>query len=700
MLAASPPSAVAQRPDQRAEIALVRDSLAAIDNGAQLLALERSWIDLARENRDDPVIHLRLGFLALRLGDVRQRREHYDDAAAEFEWAVELSPGWPYAWYGLGLAERRLARTTGNPVYGVRAWLGTDQRSIAADAFAQAAREDPAFLPALEQLTEITGELHVNQRPAIALAAFRLAGDTELSQEPRFHLLRGRLERSFGSADSAVTAFERYRDLGGDQGLALLELARSKFLTGAPDASDDYYAGAQIDDSVTVAGYRADIEPIATTEELAEFDAASGSDRAEVLREFWQGRDDASLQLRGHRLFEHFTRLAHARASYPRPPFDRRYGFGEYFENSTEFDDRGVIYIRHGQPTATKQIVNPTADAYGAEIWRYDLGQLQMAFYFLATEDPQDYRMRATPLELPIRGGEDLLDIDGRLVTARVASARFANEVRIKGKEDIETGTSTDSHELRVDSLAGWVQVAGTGAASGATMAHVAWSARWAELAAPDSTEVTVELRLVLSDAAGRTRARIDRAVEVSAADTTDRGLVQGVVSLPLDQPGRYRYRVALISGNGGVVPPADTVDVPAFSTELAMSQPLLGLREPGLGWAAEQGRDSVFFNPRGLFPDEGDLEIYYELYGLTRGTDYRLTMHLEKIKGGGFLGLGGGGKEVSFDFSQTASGPVMTSARTLRLADLGSGRYRLTVTMTDPAGTSVSRQREFEVQD
>ncbi|MGG7377514.1 tetratricopeptide repeat protein, partial [Escherichia coli] len=54
--------------------------------------------------RNNAFVHLRLGFLSLRLGDLGGQ-SHYDDAASEFQWAIDLQPTWPYAWYGMGLAE-------------------------------------------------------------------------------------------------------------------------------------------------------------------------------------------------------------------------------------------------------------------------------------------------------------------------------------------------------------------------------------------------------------------------------------------------------------------------------------------------------------------------------------------------------------------------------------------------------------------
>jgi len=94
----------AQTPEQRVELERFRDSITATVDSSGLLALERKMIDSAKAHRSDGMIHLKLGFLSFRLGELGGR-DHYDDAASEFQWAIDLQPSWPYAWYGMGLAE-------------------------------------------------------------------------------------------------------------------------------------------------------------------------------------------------------------------------------------------------------------------------------------------------------------------------------------------------------------------------------------------------------------------------------------------------------------------------------------------------------------------------------------------------------------------------------------------------------------------
>src|SRR5256886_17544717 len=78
----------AQAPAERAAIEALRDSLARVTDSLSLKRLETATIQVAKQNRDDPLIHLRLGFIAYRLGEITNHKSHDDDAAGEVEWGA------------------------------------------------------------------------------------------------------------------------------------------------------------------------------------------------------------------------------------------------------------------------------------------------------------------------------------------------------------------------------------------------------------------------------------------------------------------------------------------------------------------------------------------------------------------------------------------------------------------------------------
>ena len=87
-LATGGPLGAQDAPDRLA-LERLRDSLAGSSDSVVLRRLEAATIEVAKTHRDDPLIHLRLGFIAYRLGEVAGKA-HFEDGAGEFEWAAEL----------------------------------------------------------------------------------------------------------------------------------------------------------------------------------------------------------------------------------------------------------------------------------------------------------------------------------------------------------------------------------------------------------------------------------------------------------------------------------------------------------------------------------------------------------------------------------------------------------------------------------
>src|SRR6266487_3040127 len=216
-------AALAQSPADRATLESLRDSLGLVADSTALHGLEAATIQIAKERRDDPLLHLRLGFIGYRLGEVTKTKSHYDDAAGEFEWAAELRPDWPYPWYGLGLAELAIGEHSSMALENIRQQLGKDYLSKAARALARATQADPSFAQASIDLANAALAQRIQPRLEVALQAVRLAAASPAGGNAQIQLARGRVEREVGEADSALAAFQAYLGVGGDSGLGLLE---------------------------------------------------------------------------------------------------------------------------------------------------------------------------------------------------------------------------------------------------------------------------------------------------------------------------------------------------------------------------------------------------------------------------------------------------------------------------------------------
>src|SRR3989442_1117902 len=165
----------AQSPTERAAIETLRDSLARVTDSLSLQRLEAATIQVAKQHRADPLVHVRLGFIAHRLGEIANTKSHYDAAAGEFEWAAELRPDWPYPWYGLGLAELAQGEHAVIAIENLRQQLGKDYLSKAARALARATQADASFAQASIDLANAALAQRIQPRLEVALQAVRLA---------------------------------------------------------------------------------------------------------------------------------------------------------------------------------------------------------------------------------------------------------------------------------------------------------------------------------------------------------------------------------------------------------------------------------------------------------------------------------------------------------------------------------------------
>ncbi len=92
----------------------------------------------------------------------------------------------------------------------------------------------------------------------------------------------------------------------------------------------------------------------------------------------------------------------------------------------------------------------------------------------------------------------------------------------------------------------------------------------------------------------------------------------------------------------------------------------------------------------------QGDLDVYYDVCGLEKGTDFRTRISVVKNESG-FRRLLGGVSPVAESFDESASGPATRRHRTLSFAEMPAGTYTLFVSVTDPGGKRQTKDIEFQ---
>lgn len=727
----------AQSPGERAAIEALRDSLTRVTDSVSLKRLEAATIEVAKQHRDDPLIHIRLGFLAYRLGEITNSKSHHDDAAGEFEWAGELKPDWPYPWYGLGLAELAQGEHAVIAIENIRAMLGKDYLSKAARAFARATQADPSFANAAVDVATTALSQRVLPRLQVALEAVRLAAASPAGRDPGVQLARGRVEREAGDADSAIAGFQAYLALGGDSGLGHLELARTYYFTHRLSQGwREYFAGARVARSATaITLYRTDLSYVALPEEPTPFDGFTAPDtRAAWLERFWLRRDVAEVRNPGERLAEHYRRWFYVRERYRLLSRHRHYDITEQFRSDqNEFDDRGVIYLRHGEPDRIATYPWLPGRLEPNETWLYRRPSGDLVFNFVARGDVQDYKLVESLADALTAGFAGVLALEGRRDPLdRTTSELFASRSDISpvyarladplgtgtrggalaterdiGQRSIALGTRTDSYRRTFAEpleMTASEFVVGARPGPGQTL-HVVFAIPAPHLApVADSGRVAYPLsfRLFVSDSTDGLVARLDTTrVFVAREPLRGGSYLTGQVALPL-APGMYRYRL-LVEQPGSDAGDLVTRDSIAVGTldgaHFAASDLVLGREGSGLVWTT--GADTVLLNPLERFREGGSAQLYYEVYGLAPGTVYHTAIRLERV---GRRSLwhrlfGGGQAPVRFEFDAPADGPVTRVRRAVDLRDASTGTYVLAVEIRNSAtGASLVRRCEFVI--
>lgn len=719
----------AQSPEDRASLEAFRDSLEGMNDSTRLIGLEQRLIAVAKEDRNNALHHLRLGFLAIRLGDLGSK-SRYDDGAGEFEWATDLQPTWPYAWYGLGIAEDKVGDSQVSIVQGLQAMFGKDHLSRAANAYARSVQADPAFDRGLIELAATALRQRINIKTTLAREALRQASATTAGSNPDVLLWRGRVEREVGDIDSALAAFRGYLEHGGQQGLGLIELARTEFLKGSTDAQDPYYEGALLDDPAVVEQYRSDLALVANDSALAEFNTNAGERRVAFLHRFWGQRDRASLLRDGERLREHYRRIYYARKSFQLVSTNRHYDIVERFRSgSPDFDDRGIIYIRHGEPTERARYNAPGMQLN--ESWHYARADGDLIFHFVAREDVQDYKLVESLFDVlgfsntvALRGDRDNSSSAGlanellltrekfspvysKLLGAGNAGAqRYLTEERRIGRRSIAIGTASDSYELTyARALKLETRVVAAGRDSAHSLLHVSYAIPGSALHEVPSDRghlYPVRLRLSVADRVGIPVATVDTTrLFISRDPVPPTEHLVGRLAVPVI-PGNLTYRLAVEQGeDNGIILAADTVTVGDFTGgRFELSGVVLGSREANLTWRPAPG-DTVYFNPLSRYKKSTTMEVYYEVYGLPETSGFKTEVRVTKEGKGGFLGVFGSRKPaIRLAFEERSEGPSTRVHRSVSLEKLDGGRYWIEVMVTDPLGATRLSRASFEVRD
>ncbi len=718
-------SVAAQSARARATFDAFRDSVTTTSDSTVLRELNSRLILSAKRERSNALLHAELGFVSLRLADLGDARR-YDDAASEFKWTTELAPNWSYAWYGLALAECALSELQPANAATRPSLLGRDARSRAVAAFAQTAKVDPRETDRLVALAMLSVRQHANVRATVVLEGLRRLTVGPTVKSARFWLARGRLERILDESTPALASFENYRRTGDNRSLALLELARTRFLLGQLEGNPLYYQGAASDDSVTSTGYHADLNSLLSDSLLAVFDTARGADRSRFLEAFWTQRDHADLRTEGERLREHYRRLYYVRRNFSIPETGSPYD-PTATEETTAVDERGRIYLRHGEPDTRATL--SAAGVEPNESWRYARAAGDLVFHFVARVDRPGYSLIESVFDVAssrtaatlsttkgpgssggfpdqlLRSRESLSAFYRGARLGETARGRnFETRERAVGHASISLGIHTDSFEPRFAKEAGArLQVLVAGRDSAGSIVHLVYALPAVALSPTiDSVSASYAVHLRFTAlrpdgtvAAGLDTLHLERTPEILAGDRYLLG--RATVHVPA---GQLVYRLSVETGdplrNGiggaGTVSGLDTLIVSSPTAEgLTMSDLVVGARNPKLFWVpVTQAADTVFFSALATFRKSDRLEVFTQVAGMVPGRKYRGTIRLQK--------RGGGDAVLTQKFDGMPERGVTSVRQMIELKRVKPGSFDVVLAVVDGSGAQIQRVQSIEV--
>ncbi|MEO5509866.1 MAG: hypothetical protein ABIV28_02060 [Longimicrobiales bacterium] len=699
-------------PDPR----VIKDSLSRI-------TVRRAVRDIEQQHARSGTIGglLAAGFAALRSWELSHLAEDAKNARRHFERAREIDPSSPWPLYGWAAAMMPLIKDTDDPgrlgFTGDNALvedLGLDPRSRARRALEKAVAIDPTNVDAVRLLGRLGVETRDEQAIAQATAALKTLAANSPDDPAAFialadaALASGDLETAASSAKAAAT-IARGTLLAHAHHIAARALLRMPGREA--EGQQEYFNGLRDMSREETARYFDELRGIATTSEMAQIERLPFVQAPSWIQVFWDMHAAMSGVTVSHRLAAHFKRLPHAEAY-----FRREQHFGAPTRNAllldrpeSPFDDRGVIFLRHGEPDDVVRSRN-------TESWVYmNLGGRPEMYHFTdgAAEGPQGfndwYLMYNLPCDSDFIGAR--AQYDNRLaklmhhcddpLTIREVSALVRRDVREALATDMDRigftrllAATYDIYTFRGEK--GWTDVVATIGVQ---------ASRMKPLTLENGDKLyAVNASLIVIDTAARDVARKDTVIEAKAETIANRGsVVLGDVSLSTLPAAGIVHRVMVADAydetHGQLY--GGPLKVQDYSGSNLMISDVV-LAAPDRGGSFNRGAVSLSLVPWQAF-SRGEFRVFYELYNVSPGHPYTTELKLESIKGGvsgAVSGLLGRRPAVSLRFEDVApaSSLVIQQVRDAQ-ASPEPGEYRLTITITDGrTGQKVSRSRPVTV--
>ncbi len=703
----------------------------------------------------------------LRLGFSRLEQDDQDLARQAFDRALELAPGDAKAWIGVGRCYLEREDKRARLIRIVERWFNWDDVSRAIDCFSKAVELAPGSAEAHYWLGSGYMRRFGRDDLQTALAQLQTASNLGgLNRDLGFKLAS--LNKALGHLDSAEKVLSEVieNEKGRVDPLAGLELAKISLRRHNYDkAIRLYWRGVQaITTRAEFKAYWDDVVMLADEDEREQFDQTPPAQAEQFFRDFWFRRDHDLDLSPGMRMLRHYFRLSVADSLYHVPFAQRNPSLGPlaatYPDVDVPYDDRGLVFIRHGRPD--RILTHIGEGLLPNETWiYYRQNTPDLMLHFAGLNGNSEYQLITALSSVVGRPSDFIADIDGNVYPRDDEEAIRLNWIRelYSSREEVGDGLyfrlfnhpgdpfslmeeeatnalairralnsesveAPYSHVLR--SYYDLVSFRGRPGRQGDLEFYLGVPGRDISYSRqPDAYYYDIAFELMLYDSHWRQVGRIDKTEQHKSAinphDLVDRLVLDlGHLDLPA---GDYRYFIKIQNGesvglyNGNLQ--MDSFDGDSLqSSQILTAQNIFA--SPVDSSKFKRYGLEIYPNPSRVFHPTDKMFAYQEIYNLTPAADgncrYRITYVVSTVKRdrnvfGAVLdtfkslaGRGPGQERVVLSAEKTrrpSGRDLVQEEVAIDISDNPDGLYELSVRVEDLnlAGRMTQRNTRFVVK-
>ncbi|HUP87810.1 MAG TPA: GWxTD domain-containing protein [Longimicrobiales bacterium] len=615
------------------------------------LSLEQLRTDAASKDK------LKRSFAALEL---HMRSGNEPDAARAlryFNEALKADSTNAWAHFGLGLGLARVKSKTA--AFRVLNVSPAQAVGIMEHELKIALRIDPDLSEALSVLAEATEKLSQTKDAVPEHLVFDVVSTGE---ESSLEKLRG-----------AATLFRNGRD---DEGGKL------------------YFAGLERADSAALQAYINDMQLLATAQEMISVTDGALTKRVEAVRRFWRKRAVRDGITQAQRLGVHYRRMNVALSRY-RPPMqvlqtDRMADGRKRQGMERALDDRGLIYIRYGEPN--EHLGEPgrtTANPVDFEAWAYHDADGKTRIYFFSNGV-----FEADP-NRRISGDERFAsfvyanDARAAFISARMETIRLNNFAGMpQNNESLQEDMVRLNRRIKERTIEKIFAALQSDLATPRYRKPLIVFSDFATFRGKGCTDLvytvlapvpSFRLNIAVADTFTWNTQALDTTV---AARETIGGANLRATGVLCTEPDPNAYVSFSVATDSSGATSGGDLRIPDYrGSGLLMSDMLFASTQPG-GFV--RGTAHLSLIPPRQFREGEAFRVFYELYNLPRGRRYKTDITLKTVEPNILLRLfkGGSSNTVSFDDVSNADG-VLQELRTL-IPQVHPGEVLITIKVTD----------------